>query len=829
MTNESIATFISAIKDHRLLDDHELTSLADLQSQCTEPLSLAQQLMERGSLTRYQTEQIFRGDTRKLVLGQYILLEPVGEGGMGQVYKARHMRMKRIVALKVIRKEVAGDAFAMERFNQEIEAAGKLQHPNVVAAYDANEVDGTLFFVMEFVEGVDLAKLVHENGTLSQGLACECVRQASLGLQHAHENGLVHRDIKPSNMLLCYKDGVVKLLDLGLARLRERRDGKQLTATGMVMGTPDFISPEQARDSRHADIRSDLYSLGCTLYYLLSGQVPFMEGTFTEKLIKHTLEEPPALDQLRDGLAPEVVATVKKLMAKKPDDRFQTPAELAEVLAPFAQPQKTAEHFRPAKRDEELEPISHLDDTQERPSPAPIGGTLDVTARRQAARDGTEPLPNQLPSENVTRWPSLPPAQPGPKLLGPTEKLDAAGPQSSVGRGVLAVVAGAGLALIVVVGYQYATGGFGSGVAVVTPTQPETTPTTRPTVPATKPTPTEPKKDPPEVKKDPPEIKKDPPFKPPAPPPVGVIVTVPKQDLKSKGLPLRTALSRDGRWALAGWDFSLYRWDLDGRPIGVPERETYSPVNAAAVAPDGRVLLASWEEILQAGKQPRVVPIVALWNPATKEDLRTYVGHEKEVTCVAFSPQGNRALSGSEDQTVRLWDLRAEKPLVHVMREHKARVLAVAITPDGNRGLSAGRDNKVVLWDLDAGKLLHVFEGHTSFVTCLAVSRDGRYALSAGWDKRIILWDLEKKQQVRIYAGHEAVVWSVAFAPDGRRFLSCGADQSVRLWDVDATEHLHSFTEHKGAVLSVAFSADGAYALSISEDHAVRRWSLPNK
>jgi serine/threonine protein kinase len=829
MSNDSIATFISAIRDNRLIEDHELTSLDALQAQCTEPRSLAHQLMQRGSLTRFQTEQILQGAGRKLVLGQYILLEPIGEGGMGQVFRARHLRMKRIVALKIIRKEVASDAFALERFNQEIEAAGKLQHPNVVTAYDANEVDGTLFFVMEYVEGVDLAKLVQEQGQLAVGLACECVRQAALGLQHAHENGLVHRDIKPSNMLLCYKDAVVKLLDLGLARLRERRDGKQLTATGMVMGTPDFISPEQARDSRNADIRSDLYSLGCTLYFLLSGQVPFVEGTFTEKLIKHTLEQPPPLDDLRDGLPPEVTAIIQKLMAKKPDDRFQTPAELAEALSPFARREKSAEIYRPAKcAADDLAPVCQFDATQERPSGQPDSeGTLEVTARRKEPEKGTEPLPASLPADNATRWPSLPPAQPGPKLIGATTPSGPAAPKSSLLRGGLAVCIGGSLALLVVLGYKYATGGFGPGVAVVTPTQPDTGPAVidKGTQPATKSTTPETRKLPVETKKDPPEIKKDPPK-----PSVGVIVVVPKKDLTAKNLPLRAALSRDGQWAVAGWNFSLYRWNLDQNPVAAPERDFNHPLNSVAIAPDGRVLLGTWKEIFELGKQPKVIHVVALWNPTSKEDPLTFVGHEKDITCVAFSPQGNRAISGSEDQTVRLWDLRAEKPQLQLMREHKARVLAVAITPDGNRALSGGRDSKVVLWNLDTGKPLHVFDGpdgHTSFVTCLAISPDGKQALSAGWDKRIILWDLEKKQRLKVFAGHEGVIWSVAFSPDGKRFLSCGADDTVRLWDVDAPEHLVAFSEHKGEVLGVSFSADGDYALSISEDHRVRRWARP--
>jgi formylglycine-generating enzyme required for sulfatase activity/tRNA A-37 threonylcarbamoyl transferase component Bud32 len=267
--------------------------------------------------------------------GRYRLLEKLGEGGMGAVYKARDARLGRVVALKVIRRELLAHPDAARRFLREVRAAAQLSHPNVVHALDAGEAGGTHFLALEFVEGADLATLVRQRGPLPVELARDCVRQAALGLQHAFERGLVHRDVKPSNLLLT-RDGQVKVLDLGLARRHQADEGEAsttLTREGAVMGTLDYIAPEQALDAHSADIRADLYSLGCTLYFLLTGRVPFPGGSATEKLLKHQLEEPEPVERLRPGLPPAVAAVVRNLMAKRPEDRYRTPAELAAALA----------------------------------------------------------------------------------------------------------------------------------------------------------------------------------------------------------------------------------------------------------------------------------------------------------------------------------------------------------------------------------------------------------------------------------------------------------------------------------------------------------------
>jgi serine/threonine protein kinase len=343
MATVSSSSLVEVLRQHRLLEPVQLAELPTLQARFPDPKALARELIQRGWLTPYQANQLLQGKGQELVLGSYLLLERLGEGGMGQVFKARHRTLGRTVAVKLIRKERLDNSDAIKRFEREVRAAAALNHPNIVRAYDADQIAGTHLLVMECIEGAaDLARLVKKNGLLPVEKACEYIRQAALGLQHASERGLVHRDIKPHNLLLTAGGQTVKILDMGLARLDHpgADDDKSSTMTqeGAVMGTPDYIAPEQALQSHTVDIRGDLYSLGCTFYYLLTGKPPFPGGTLAEKLVKHQLQEPPPVDQLRPDVPPAMAAVVRMLMAKRPEDRYQTPGQLAGVLAELLHP-----------------------------------------------------------------------------------------------------------------------------------------------------------------------------------------------------------------------------------------------------------------------------------------------------------------------------------------------------------------------------------------------------------------------------------------------------------------------------------------------------------
>jgi uncharacterized protein (TIGR03067 family) len=297
---------------------------------------------------------------------RYRLLRPLGTGGMGSVWLAEHRVMNRQVALKIIHPEFLEKPGAVERFRREVQAAARLHHPNIVTGHDAEEAGGLHFLVMEYVSGNDLYKVLEERGPLPVADACEYIRQAALGLEYAHEHGMVHRDIKPQNLMLRdekrEKSGerektstsslvappLVKILDFGLASLvagasdegsvpaSAESQRSSLTQVGALMGTPDYMAPEQARDARTADIRSDIYSLGCTLYSLLTGKVPFPGGSALDKVIAHAERKPQPIGEVRTDVPPALVKIIDKMTAKVPTQRYQTPAEAAAALQPFA-------------------------------------------------------------------------------------------------------------------------------------------------------------------------------------------------------------------------------------------------------------------------------------------------------------------------------------------------------------------------------------------------------------------------------------------------------------------------------------------------------------
>ncbi|MGA2257216.1 MAG: TIGR03067 domain-containing protein, partial [Thermoguttaceae bacterium] len=280
-------------------------------------------------------------------LGEYQLLGELGCGGMGRVYKALHTKLDRVVTLKVLPRDRVGDRQAIARFEREMKAVARLDHPNIVHAYDAREINDMPVLIMEFVDGLDLADIVRRVGTVPVVEACELVRRTALALQCAHEHGLVHRDIKPSNIMLT-PAGEVKLLDLGLARFyaegvasvppASARD--EMTGTGQAMGTADYMAPEQASDSRTVDIRADLYSLGCTLYKLLSGRAPFSGPEYRstlDKLNAHVHQPVPPIRTYAPEVPEELAAILDRMLAKDPGERFATPADVAAALEPFCQ------------------------------------------------------------------------------------------------------------------------------------------------------------------------------------------------------------------------------------------------------------------------------------------------------------------------------------------------------------------------------------------------------------------------------------------------------------------------------------------------------------
>jgi serine/threonine protein kinase len=302
MSTKTVAKFVRQLTESQLLSPAQLEDMKSLPAaHGSDFQALAKDIYKRGWLTRYQLNEIVNGRGRSLIVGSYRLLELLGQGGMGQVFKAFHQPMGRVVALKIIRKERLGNENALKRFEREIQTVGHLSHPNIVVAFDAGTVGSKLFYAMEYLDGIDLAQLVARSGPLPVAQAFDFMRQAAMGLQHAHECGLVHRDIKPHNLIatrLPSKDAtktdsnrsaVIKILDLGLARVITADEDAMVTQDGQGVGTPAYLAPEQARNARAVDIRADIYGLGCTLYHLLTGKTPF-KGEIAEVLLKHQTE-----------------------------------------------------------------------------------------------------------------------------------------------------------------------------------------------------------------------------------------------------------------------------------------------------------------------------------------------------------------------------------------------------------------------------------------------------------------------------------------------------------------------------------------------------------
>lgn len=380
-------------------------------------------------------------------LGEYQLLEKLGEGGMGTVYKALHTELDRVVALKILSPGRMNDEQAVARFKREMKAVGRLDHPNIVRAHDARDIGGTQFLVMEFVAGENLGQLSQTRGPLPVAEACELARQAAVGLQSAHEHGLIHRDIKPTNLMLT-PNGQVKILDLGLARILNGPPRLEaVTVTGFTMGTPDFIAPEQVSDSHAVDARADIYSLGCTLYQLLTGQPPFtgpMYGSPFDKLRAHVSEPIPPIRRLRPEVPAGLAEILDKMLAKAPASRFATAAEVAAALSRFAtngarQALPTEAHGQATATQVSPPPI--LPPLAPRPAARPcvpqptirsrrrwrltagwmLGGTILAVSASLLFRDhpAREPLTDRAPAGERETGPAAPPAEPAEPTVEP--------------------------------------------------------------------------------------------------------------------------------------------------------------------------------------------------------------------------------------------------------------------------------------------------------------------------------------------------------------------------------------------------------------------------
>lgn len=470
-TNE----FINALADSNLLSADLLVRIRKRVSDSGgkfDPRAIAKYLIDKEYLTLWQANQLLAG-RRAFFLGRYKLLDRIGKGGMGVVFKAQHAVMDRVVALKVMSRALLNNSQAVARFNREVRTAAALNHPNIISAYDADCVGNTHFLVMEYVDGRDLNAWLKARGVFPIAGAIDCALQTAQGLSYAHRQGMVHRDIKPVNLLVRWDTEhdrpIIKILDLGLARfVSETQEEGGLTRMGQTIGTPDYIAPEAAESFKDADIRADIFSLGCTLFKLLTGRLPFGGENTMEKLVARTTRDAPGVRTLRPECPAELEAVVAKMLARNPDERYQTPAELIAALQPlekglpdateqltfFREPlaahgqlatndiqpdadTSLADFFRDFSvsplRDEkpaaprseimddglELLPIDDDDKTRAEPSAAPVASSQTANEKSKSKNKSTKPrLVEPLPEDDV----GDPPGDPLDEALGAPPK-----------------------------------------------------------------------------------------------------------------------------------------------------------------------------------------------------------------------------------------------------------------------------------------------------------------------------------------------------------------------------------------------------------------------
>jgi serine/threonine-protein kinase len=865
-------SLIATLLEHHLLDGAAENVLPELSLTCPGATDLVAELVRRRWLTHFQAELLLAGRASEMVVGQYVLLERLGQGGMGTVYKAQHRVLKAVRALKIIHPERLTGPNAVKRFFQEVEAVGKLFHPNIILPHDAGVTGGAYFLAMEYVPGADLGRLLDRGGPLPPADAAEFIRQGALAMQHAHERGLVHRDIKPANLLVSSADGRVKLLDLGLARVRaleEEGAGPQtaLTQAGAMMGTPDYMAPEQAVDSHSVDIRADIYALGCTLYHVLAGRPPFPGGSVMDKLIKHRTQEAQPLESLRKDLPPGLSAVVRKAMAKSAAERHQTPDELASALAPFCSgvsPEKprpagaSGEHpIFPRMTRPSLATVAEISSRNRVPTPpgrrtvtAPAGAMPGPSDRTVAS------IETQL-AENI----------PPPQTIAATRPTR----RRTHWPAMLAMVAAG---VVIAAGARYfQTRNHDDSEVVVSP---QTAASLLP-----------PPSSAPAVSAVPLAAHSNSTDSTPLPPPEKLRLAEAK--LAGRGVRgaaagrllagdpaagiARTAsfvrretlyrlhaeqvsaiaFSAGGGRAAVVSDEHLDVYDLASRGAKLPVAlEQLSPglsdsartPTAVAVSADGRnAYLTTTAPIGGEGNNKsdlvnavihweyQQTPVVLLGPP-----IDAGSNGKPEYLCVAVAPDGGVLAAGALRSGAASWWNGAVKPPERRDFKHLVgdAVSALAFSADGKRVLFCGRDRDLCLHTLGllGGAPPLPMKGHPKGARCAAFSADGRFAVSGGRDGKVCVWDFTGPppadgilRPAKELIWHEGEVKAVAFAPAGDRFVTGGEDGYFCLGEVGRSDRIfrERLDVRPARVRAVAFSGDGNYAL-YATDQSIGRF-----
>jgi serine/threonine protein kinase/WD40 repeat protein len=850
----ALEEFVKQIEDSGVIAPGKLDNFVPPKAHPKDAQELARQLVQSRHLTKFQAQEIYQGRAKSLILGNYTILDKIGAGGMGQVFKAEHRRMKRTVAIKMLSRNLTKDALSVARFQREVEAAAKLSHPNIVAAHDADEARGVHFLVMEYVDGSDLSALVKKHGPLSVAKAVNYVLQAARGLEFAHKKGVIHRDVKPGNLLLD-AEGAVKILDMGLARLS--CDGNaatqaELTGTGAVLGTVDYMAPEQAVDTKHADARADIYSLGCTLYYLLSGKAAYEGDTLMAKLLAH--REAP-LPSLGDNVPEQVQAVFRKMAAKRIADRYQTMSEVVTALEAYSSGQQTSLSIQPsAGTGSSSDVLTFLRNVtlntfhKAKPTRKPVlaanrkkNKTLIPVAVAAAflglailagvvfkvlTREGTLVVKVDQPDAVV-------------QVLNEEGKVEITRPGE---KGTLSIAVDPGKHRLKVEkdGFQFFTqdftmeaGGTQSIKATLEPvkagenagraSKPWNTPAFQ-------------------------QGSKDVGAPHPAVPPFDARKTEELQGAKTRpaaeaeseavvfqghaGICRRFAFSPNGKQMASGGDDHVLRlWSLEERKEILQLKGHTAGVGDVAFSADGRKMLSCSSD-----------KTIRLWDLETGKEIAR-LDSPAAVDCVVFVPGERQVLAACGDDSIRLWDLESRQvvPTFHCTQK---KVFRLEMLPDGHRFLSADfLDRTLSLWYIEGGKPIRTFPACGECVPAMALTADGRQAVSGSYDRILRLWNVETGGEILNLVGHTSRIWCVAISQDGR-FAASGASNyeesdsggksvpdAIRLWDLSSGHQIASYhfpVANEVWVRCVGFSSDNRYLYGSNDGGLICRWRLPD-
>ena len=765
---------------------------------------------------------------------------------MGVVFQAHDPHLERLVALKAMLPELATNPSAKQRFLREARAAAAIKHDHIVTIYQVGEDGDAPFLAMEFLEGESLDDRLKREGRLPVHEIWRIGREMADGLAAAHKRGLIHRDVKPGNVWLEGEGGRVKILDFGLARAagdaaeEARPDSSTLrpgdaplvpgepptalTQQGAVVGTPGYMAPEQA-DGRPVDARGDLFSLGCVLYRMATGEPPFKGDDLLSMLRAVSTATPTPPRELNPSLPPSLCDLIRSLLAKKAEDRPPSARAVVEAI-------QAIEREEASSRTEIQVAASALPAAPRRP-PTPAAGVSRRTWLPVAAVVllGTLAYAAYLFGPAIVRYTSdegeLVIEIDDPRVQAVIDQTGATIHDKATGREYRVKPGRRDVKPLKAGDYEIEVTEVGGDMRLFTK---EFTITRGGATPV-------------RVVFDAATLAKKPIAVDPAASAEKPVTEATNRELRrfeGHGDLIRTVVfSPDGRYLLSGsggeyragqWlpgsDYTLRLWDVQtGKEVRKFVGHT-GWVTGVAFSPDGRrAVSGSWDRT------------VRLWDVKTGKELHKFEGHTDEVNGVAFSPDGKRALSGSLDHTMRLWDVETGKE-VRKFEGHSEWVHAVAFSPDGKRALSGGgglnqngqwvhgTDQTVRLWDVETGRELKRLEGNTNWVDAVAFLPDGRRALSASLDRTLRLWDLDTGKELRRFLGHAAGVIAVAVSPDGRFALSGAEDQTARLWDLESGKELQRFEGHTGNVLSVAFSPDGRLAATAGTDRTIRLWRL---